>query len=229
MISGGAEAAISPLSLAGFCAQKALSRRNDAPEKASRPFDLNRDGFVMGEGAGMVLLEELEHARKRGARIYAEYLGAGASADAYNIVAPHEQGVGATLAMKSALRDARVNIADVDYINAHGTSTTIGDETEVCAIRQLFGELADRIPVSATKSMTGHLLGASAGIEAVATALTLDTGVIHPTINYETPDPKCKIDCVPNVPREVKVNIAISNSFGFGGHNATLVLGKFTG
>ncbi len=229
MIAGGAEAAISPLSLAGFCAQKALSRRNDAPEKASRPFDLHRDGFVMGEGAGIIVLEELEHAKSRGARIYAEYLGAGASADAYNIVAPHEQGVGAALAMKSALHDARVNTADVGYINAHGTSTTIGDETEVCAIRQLFGDLADKIPVSATKSMTGHLLGASAGIEAVATALTLDTGVIHPTINYETPDPKCKIDCVPNVPREVKVNVAISNSFGFGGHNATIVLGKFRG
>ncbi len=229
MVTGGAEAAISPLSLAGFCAQKALSRRNDAPTKASRPFDLNRDGFVMGEGAGIVVLEELEHARKRGARIYAEYLGAGASGDAYNIVAPHERGLGAALAMKSALKDARVNAADVDYINAHGTSTTIGDETEVAAIRQVFGERTDRLPVSATKSMTGHLLGASAGIEAVATALTLDTGVIHPTINYETPDPKCAIDCVPNVPREAKVRVAISNSFGFGGHNATLVFGKFTG
>ena len=227
MITGGAEAAISPLSLAGFCAQKALSRRNDAPEKASRPFDLNRDGFVMGEGAGILILEELEHARKRGARIYAEYLGAGASGDAYNIVAPHEQGVGAMLAMTSALRDARVNAGDVGYCNAHGTSTGLGDETECVAIRRVFGEHADRLPVSATKSMTGHLLGASAGIEAVATAMTLDTGVIHPTINYETPDPKCDIDCVPNVPREAQVNIAISNSFGFGGHNASLIFGKF--
>jgi 3-oxoacyl-[acyl-carrier-protein] synthase II len=229
MVTGGAEAAISPLSLAGFCAQKALSRRNDAPKKASRPFDLHRDGFVMGEGAGILVIEDLEHARKRGARIYAEYLGAGASADAWNIVAPHEQGVGAALAMRNALKDARVNTADIGYCNAHGTSTPLGDETEVCALRQVFGELADRLPVSATKSMTGHLLGASAGVEAIATAMTLDTGVIHPTINYETPDPKCNIDCVPNVPREVKVNVAISNSFGFGGHNATLVLGKFTG
>ena len=229
MVTGGAEAAISPLSLAGFCAQKALSRRNDAPEKASRPFDLNRDGFVMGEGAGILVVEELEHARKRGARIYAEYLGAGASADAWNIVAPHEHGIGAALAMRNALKDARVNTTDIGYCNAHGTSTPIGDETEVYAIREVFGEFADKLPVSATKSMTGHLLGASAGVEAIATALTLDTGVIHPTINYETPDPGCNIDCVPNVPREVKVRVAISNSFGFGGHNATLVLGKFTG
>ena len=229
MVTGGAEAAISPLSLAGFCAQKALSRRNDAPEKASRPFDLNRDGFVMGEGAGVLVIESLDHARARGARIYAEYLGAGASADAYNIVAPHEQGIGAALAMTAALKDARVNTADIGYVNAHGTSTPIGDETECVAIRQVFGDLTAKLPVSATKSMTGHLLGASAGIEAVATVLTLDTGVIHPTINYETPDPRCPIDCVPNVPREVKVNVAISNSFGFGGHNATLVLGKFTG
>ncbi len=229
MVTGGAEAAISPLSLAGFCAQKALSRRNDAPEKASRPFDLGRDGFVMGEGAGVLVLETLEHAKARGARIYAEYLGAGASADAYNIVAPHEQGLGATLAMAAALKDARVNTSDVGYINAHGTSTPLGDETECVAIRQVFGDLTPKMPISATKSMTGHLLGASAGIEAVATVLTLDTGVIHPTINYETPDPRCPIDCVPNVPREVKVDIAISNSFGFGGHNATVVLKKFMG
>jgi 3-oxoacyl-[acyl-carrier-protein] synthase II len=229
MISGGAEAAITPLGVAGFCAQKALSRRNDAPEKASRPFDLNRDGFVMGEGAGVVMLEELEHAKSRGARIYAEFLGSGASADAYNIVAPHEQGLGAVLAMKSALRDARINPDDVDYVNAHGTSTGLGDEIEALAVRTLFGDRTDKLPVSATKSMTGHLLGASAGIAAVATTMTLDKGVIHPTINYETPDPKCKLDVVPNAAREAKVRIAITNSFGFGGHNATLVLGKFTG
>ena len=229
MVAGGAEAAISPLSLAGFCAQKALSRRNDEPQRASRPFDLNRDGFVIGEGAGIIILEELEHAKKRGARIYAEFLGSGASGDAYNIVAPHPDGAGAITAMRNALANAGVNIDDVDYINAHGTSTPLGDEVEAMAVRHLFGGHADHLPVSATKSMTGHLLGASAGVEVVATVMTIDKGVIHPTANYETPDPKCNIDCVPNVPREADVRVALSNSFGFGGHNATLALGKFTG
>jgi 3-oxoacyl-[acyl-carrier-protein] synthase II len=230
MISGGAEAAISPLSLAGFAAQKALSRRNDEPQRASRPFDRDRDGFVIGEGAGIVVLEELGHARKRGARIYAEFLGSGASGDAYNIVAPHPEGLGAVSSMKSALRDARLNVTDVDYINAHGTSTPLGDEAEALAIRMLFGSHADRLPVSATKSMIGHLLGASAGVETVATVMTLDRGVIHPTVNFENPDPKCcNIDCVPNQPREADVRVALSNSFGFGGHNATLAFGKFTG
>jgi 3-oxoacyl-[acyl-carrier-protein] synthase II len=227
MISGGAEAAITPLGLAGFCALQALSRRNDEPARASRPFDLNRDGFVMGEGAGVVVLEELEHAKKRGARIYAEFLGSGASADSYNIVAPHEEGLGAVLAMKAALKDARVNPDQVDYVNAHGTSTPLGDEVEALSLGKLFG--GRRVPVSATKSMIGHLLGASAGVAFIATVQTLDNGVMHPTINYETPDPKCPIDCVPNVPREADVKVAISNSFGFGGHNATLVVGKFTG
>jgi 3-oxoacyl-[acyl-carrier-protein] synthase II len=230
MISGGAEAAISPLSLAGFAAQKALSRRNDEPQRASRPFDRDRDGFVIGEGAGIVVLEDLNHARKRGARIYAEFLGSGASGDAYNIVAPHPEGTGAVTSMQSALRDARLNVTDVDYINAHGTSTPLGDEAEALAIRMLFGSHADRLPVSATKSMIGHLLGASAGVETVATVMTLDCGVIHPTVNFENPDPKCcNIDCVPNQPREANVRVALSNSFGFGGHNATLAFGKFTG
>ncbi len=229
MISGGAEAAITPLSLAGFCAQKALSQRNDDPERASRPFDADRDGFIIGEGAGIVVIEELEHARNRGARIYAEFLGWGASADAYNVVAPDPTGTGAVLAMKNALDDAQLNPEDVDYVNAHGTSTPLGDEMEAIAIRELFGKHADRLPVSATKSMTGHLLGASAAVEVVATVMTLDRDVIHPTANYETPDPRCNIDPVPKEPREAVVNVAICNSFGFGGHNVTLVLGKFTG
>ncbi|HUW57048.1 MAG TPA: beta-ketoacyl-ACP synthase II [Planctomycetota bacterium] len=229
MISGGAEAAITPLGLAGFCAQKALSTRNDEPERASRPFDADRDGFIIGEGAGIVVLEELEHARRRDARIYAEFLGSGASADAYNIVAPDPSGTGAVIAMKNALDDAGLNPTDVDYVNAHGTSTVLGDEMEALAIRQLFGNHADKLPVSATKSMTGHLLGASAAVEAVATIMAVDKNVIHPTANYETPDPKCNLDCVPGAPREAVVNAAISNSFGFGGHNVTLAFGKFTG
>lgn len=229
MISGGAEAAITPLSLAAFCAQKALSRRNDDPEHASRPFDADRDGFVIGEGAGIVVLEELEHAKKRRARIYAEFLGSGASGDAYNVVAPHPEGTGAVTSMKNAIRDARLSLEDVDYINAHGTSTPLGDEAEVLAIRKLFGDHADRLPVSSTKSMLGHLLGASAGVEFVATVMTIDKGVIHPTANFETPDPKCNIDCVPNEPREGDVRVALSNSFGFGGHNASLAVGRFTG
>jgi len=227
MISGGAEAAITPLSLAGFCAQKALSTRNDAPEHASRPFDVDRDGFVIGEGAGVVVLEELSHAKKRGVSIYAEFLGAGSSGDAYNIVAPHPDGVGAVASMKRALASAGLNPEDVDYVNAHGTSTPLGDEMEATAIRQLFGDRADTLPVSATKSVTGHLLGASAAVEIVAATKVIETGVIHPTANFETPDPKCNIDCVPNTPREADVRYVISNSFGFGGHNATLALGKF--
>jgi len=229
MVAGGAEAAITPLSLAGFCAQKALSTRNDEPERSSRPFDADRDGFVIGEGAGVVILEELEHAKKRNAKIYAEFLGAGSSGDAYNIVAPHPDGIGAVNSMKMALDNAGIGIDDVDYINAHGTSTPLGDEMEASAIRQLFGDAVATLPVSATKSMTGHLLGASAGLECVATAVTIDTGLIHPTANYETPDPKCDLDIVAREPREADVRYAISNSFGFGGHNATLALGKFTG
>ena len=228
MISGGAEACITPLSLAGFCAQKALSRAyNDTPERASRPFDVDRDGFVMGEGAGLIILEELEHAKARGAQIYAEFLGAGASGDAYNIVAPHPDGTGAVASMRMALENAGINDEDVDYVNAHGTSTPLGDEMEANAMRQVFGDRTDSLPASATKSMTGHLLGASAGVECVACIQTLHTGVIHPTANYETPDPKCNVDCVADEPREVDVRYAISNSFGFGGHNASLALGKF--
>ncbi|KPJ58035.1 MAG: 3-oxoacyl-ACP synthase [Planctomycetes bacterium DG_58] len=210
MIAGGSEAAITPLSLAGFCAQKALSTRNDEPERASRPFDVDRDGFIIGEGAGIVVIEDLKHALKRRARIYAEFLGWGASADAYNVVAPDPKGIGAVLSMKNALHDAQLNVEDVDYINAHGTSTVLGDEMEAVAIRELFGEHTDNLPV-------------------VATVMTLDRNVIHPTANYETPDPRCNIDAVPNEAREAEVNTAMCNSFGFGGHNVTLVLGKFTG
>jgi 3-oxoacyl-[acyl-carrier-protein] synthase II len=228
MIAGGAEAAITPLGLAGFCAQKALSRRNDEPERASRPFDRDRDGFVMGEGAGILVLEELERARRRGARIYAEFLGSGSSGDAYNIVAPHPEGAGAVLSMKHALEDAKLNPQDVDYINAHGTGTPLGDESEALAIRQLFGNHTRKLPVSATKSMTGHLLGASAAVEAIATAMIIDTGIIHPTANCDNPDPKCDIDSVPNESRRLDVTFALSNSFGFGGHNATIAFGKFT-
>ncbi|HUV38223.1 MAG TPA: beta-ketoacyl-ACP synthase II [Planctomycetota bacterium] len=230
MISGGAEACITPLSLAGFCAQKALARNfNDDPQHASRPFDVDRDGFVMAEGAGVLVIEELEHAKARGARIYAEFLGSGSSGDAYNIVAPQPDGQGAIGSIRRALESARLNPDDIDYVNAHGTSTPLGDEMEAIAIRTVFGDRTDRIPVSATKSVTGHLLGASAGLEAVATVMILDTGVIHPTANCDHPDPRCRIDCVPNEPREADVRLAVSNSFGFGGHNATLAFGKFTG
>jgi 3-oxoacyl-[acyl-carrier-protein] synthase II len=228
MITGGAEAAITPLALAGFCAQKALSTRNDDPEHASRPFDLGRDGFVMGEGAGLLVLEELDHARRRDARIYAELLGFGASGDGYNIVAPHPEGEGAARAMSNALASAHVNPDQVGYINAHGTSTPLGDIAECIAINKVFGGNGRKVPpVSATKSMTGHLLGASAGVEMVATVLSIAQGVIHPTANIEKLDPQCRIDPVPNEPRELDVRVAISNSFGFGGHNAAVVVGKF--
>jgi 3-oxoacyl-[acyl-carrier-protein] synthase II len=225
MFAGGAEAALTPLALGGFCAARSLSTRNDDPARASRPFDLDRDGFVMGEGAGVVVLEEMERARRRGATIYAELLGAGTSSDAYHIAAPHPEGVGAIKAMQLALEDARLNPTDISYLNAHGTSTQAGDECETLAVKQVFGQHAHRLAISSTKSMTGHLLGAAGGVELIATALTIRDGVVHPTINYETPDPNCDLDYVPNVARQMRVDYAVSNSFGFGGHNCSLVVG----
>lgn len=226
MLAGGSEAAIAPMGLGGFMAAKALSTRNDDPEGASRPFDADRDGFVLSEGAGMLVLEELEHAKKRGARIYAELLGAGCTADAYHITSPDPSGTGACRAMLNALGDAKVSLDEVDYINAHGTSTNAGDEAETKAIKNVFGEKAYGIPVSSTKSMIGHTLGASGGIEAIVCCLTIHEGKIHPTINQFTRDPACDLDYVPNVARDKKVRRVLSNSFGFGGHNACLVFGS---
>jgi len=227
IISGGAEGTIVPLGLASFCSIRALSQRNDEPLKASRPFDKNRDGFVMGEGAGMVVLETLEHALNRGARIYAELAGYGASNDAYHITAPEPEGKAAILAMEKAIADARISKEEVDYINAHGTSTLLNDKTETLAIKKVFGQRAYKIPVSSTKSMIGHLLGGAAVVEFVATILTMQAGFIHPTINYETPDPECDLDYVPNTAREQQINCALSNSLGFGGHNATVVIKRY--
>lgn len=225
--AGGAEAAITELSLASFGNAKALSTRNDEPSAASRPFDANRDGFVMSEGAGILILESLSHALRRNARIYAEVIGYGASSDAYHMVSPHPEGKGAYLAMKMALKDASISTDDVDVISAHATSTEIGDISETNAIKKLFGEQAYRIPVTANKSMTGHLLGAAGGVEAIALAKSLQEGIIPPTINLEHPDPLCDFDYVPNVARQSNLKIGISNSFGFGGHNAVIALKKY--
>jgi len=225
--AGGAEAAITELSLASFGNAKALSSRNDEPSAASRPFDANRDGFVMSEGAGILILESLTHAIRRNARIYAEVIGYGASSDAYHMVSPHPEGKGAYLAMKMALKDASISTEDVDVISAHATSTEIGDISETNAIKKLFGEQAYRIPVTANKSMTGHLLGAAGGVEAIALAKSLHEGIIPPTINLEHPDPLCDLDYVPNVARQTNLQIGISNSFGFGGHNAVIALKKY--
>jgi 3-oxoacyl-[acyl-carrier-protein] synthase II len=227
MIAGGAEGAITPLGLGGFCSIKALTTRNDDPTHASRPFDKNRDGFLMGEGAGIIVLETEEHAKKRGAKIYAEFAGYGASDDAYHMTAPNPEGVAAIDAFKRAIADAEVTINDIDYINAHGTSTEFNDKTETSAIKKLFGERAYKIPVSSTKSMTGHLLGGAGAVELIATVLSMNAGFIHPTINYETPDPECDLDYVPNVAREQKFSCAMSNSLGFGGHNATVIVKKY--
>lgn len=229
MVAGGTEAAISPIAMAGFCSMKAMSTRNDEPEKASRPFDKDRSGFVMGEGAGIVIMESLEHALARNARIYAEVIGYGFNADAYHITAPAPEGAQAAKCMAMSLRDAGIEPEAVDYINAHGTSTPMNDKNETLAIKSLFGAHAYKLAVSSTKSMTGHLLGASGGIECIATVLTLINDVIPPTINYETPDEELDLDYVPNAPREKVVNVALSNSFGFGGHNATILLKKFQG
>jgi 3-oxoacyl-[acyl-carrier-protein] synthase II len=225
MLAGGAEAGITHMGLGGFCAARALSLRNDDPQAASRPFDKDRDGFVLSEGAGIVVVEELEHAKKRGAPIHAELLGVGSTADAYHITAPHPEGAGASRAMENALRDARVNPTEVEYINAHGTSTELGDTAETLAIKRVFGPHAHKLAVSSTKSMVGHLLGASGGVELIATIMSLKHRVVHPTINYRTPDPTCDLDYVPNQPREMRVTTALSNSFGFGGHNCTLTVG----
>ena len=227
MICGGSEAPISPLAVAGFCAMRALSTRNDSPATASRPFDKGRDGFVMAEGGGAMMIEELEHARTRGARIYAEMVGYGKSSDAYHMVQPDPDARGVTLAMQRALRDAGLEPADVDYINAHATSTDLGDIAETQAIHRVFGERAKTLPVSSNKSMFGHALGAAGALEGICTVLTIHDGVIPPTINYHEVDPQCDLDCVPNVARKADVNIAMSNSFGFGGHNAVLVFRKF--
>ena len=227
MLTGGSEASITPLSLGGFCVMRALSTRNDEPEKASRPFDKQRDGFVISEGAGIIVLEELEHAKKRKAHIYCELVGYGASDDAFHITAPDEKGRGAILSMKRAIEDAHLNLEDIDYINAHGTSTQLNDKIETTAIKSVFGEHAKKIAISSNKSMIGHMLGASSAGELIATALTIQNNVIPPTINYEFPDPECDLDYVPNEPRQQQVEAAISNSFGFGGHNATIALKKY--
>ena len=228
VIAGGTESCITPLGLAGFCSMKALSTRNEEPQKASRPFDKERDGFVMGEGAGIVVLETLEHAKKRNAeKIYCEFIGAGMSCDAYHITAPDPDGIGASLSMKNALEDANISPEEVDYINAHGTSTPLNDKSETKGIKKVFGKRAYDIPVSSVKSMIGHLLGAAGAVEFITTCLTIKEGIIPPTINYEFPDPECDLNYVPNKAIKKEVNVAISNSFGFGGHNITLVLKKF--
>jgi 3-oxoacyl-[acyl-carrier-protein] synthase II len=227
IITGGVESTITPLAVGGFNAMKALSTRNQEPEKASRPFDKDRDGFVMGEGSGIIILEELQHALNRGAKIYAEIIGYGLTGDAYHITAPAPDGEGAARCMAMALKDAGIHPEEIDYINAHGTSTDYNDLYETIAIKTVFKEHAKRVPVSSTKSMTGHLLGGAGGVEAIFTILTLYHGVIPPTINYETPDPQCDLDYVPNTARKANVRVALSNSFGFGGTNAVLIFRKF--
>ena len=227
IISGGTEAAISPMALAGFCKMRALSTQNDHPKKASKPFDRERDGFVMGEGAGILVLETLQHAKERNANIYAEILGFGMTADAYHITAPAPEGKAAAKAIEIALKDAKIKPSQIDYINAHGTSTPLNDKLETLAIKKVFGRHAYKLKISSNKSMTGHLLGASGGVEAISTALTIKNDVIPPTINYNSPDPECDLDYVPNKSEKKIVNYAISNSFGFGGHNGVIVLGKY--
>jgi 3-oxoacyl-[acyl-carrier-protein] synthase II len=229
MIAGGTEANITPLTIGGFNAMKALSTRNDEPEKACRPFEKSRDGFVVAEGAGIVILEELQFALKRKAKIYGELVGYGYTGDAYHITAPSPDGDGAVRCMRMALKDAGLEPEDVDYINAHGTSTSLNDLTETIAIKKVFGDHAPKVPISATKSMTGHLLGAAGSTEAIFTLLAIRDGIMPPTINYEEPDPQCDLDYVPNVARRQPLNIAMSNAFGFGGTNATLIFKKFEG
>jgi 3-oxoacyl-[acyl-carrier-protein] synthase II len=227
MIAGGAEAIIVPLTIAGFCQMKAMSTRNDDPLRASRPFDADRDGFVCGEGGGLVILESLEHALGRDARIYAELVGYGMTGDAHHMTAPDPEGDGAARAMAAALRDAGASPSAVDYINAHGTSTPYNDRFETLAIKHVFGAHAGKLAVSSTKSMTGHLLGAAGGVEAIATVFAIYHGVVPPTVNYETPDPECDLDYVPNHARKQDVEVALSNAFGFGGTNATLAFQKY--
>jgi beta-ketoacyl-acyl-carrier-protein synthase II len=227
MIVGGAEAAITPVGVAGFCAARALSQRNDEPQKASRPFDKDRDGFVMGEGAGVAIIEEMEHALKRGARIYGELAGYGATGYAYHITSPAPNGEGGARAMVRAIKDAGLTNNDIDYINAHGTSTELNDKYETAAIKSVFGDRAKKIAVSSTKGATGHLLGAASAIEFIFTTKALEEDIAPPTINYTTPDPECDLDYVPNTARKMKIRAAMSNSFGFGGHNGIIVVKKF--
>ena len=229
MLAGGTEASIIPIAMAGLDVMGALSTRNDEPERASRPFDLNRDGFLMGEGAGVLVLESLEHAQQRGAHILAEVSGYGSTNDAFHISAPAENGAGAALCMHMALEKAGLDIQDIDYINAHGTSTSLNDKSETAAIKSVFGEKAYSLPISSTKSMTGHLLGAAGALEAALVVQTIQAKLLPPTINYETPDPECDLDYVPNKARPAVVEHAMSNSFGFGGHNATVILSQFAG
>ncbi len=228
MITGGAEATVTPMAIGGFTNMKALSERNDSPETASRPFDLTRDGFVMGEGGAVLILEELEHARGRGAKIYSEVVGYGATGDAYHLTAPAPHGEGAQRAMKRAMKDANLTPADIQYVNAHGTSTPANDLNETAAIKAVFGDHAKTVSVSSTKSATGHMLGAAGAVEAVIGTLAINDGVIPPTINYQTPDPECDLDYTPNTPVRREVNAVISNSFGFGGHNTTLAIQRYT-
>jgi 3-oxoacyl-[acyl-carrier-protein] synthase II len=227
VVAGGTEATLCELALAGICAMRAVSTRNNEPERASRPFDAERDGFVASEGCGVLVLESLEHASVRGASIHAEVLGYGVSSDAYHVSAPDPEGEGSALAMRLAIGDAGLTPREIQYINAHATATLIGDPAEVVAIKKVFGPRAYELPVNATKSMVGHLLGAAGAVEAIATIMTIRDGIVHPTINYETPDPQCDLDCVPNQARRVRVDFALSNSFGFGGQNACLVLGRY--
>jgi 3-oxoacyl-[acyl-carrier-protein] synthase II len=229
MLAGGSEAALVPVAMAGMNVMTALSTRNDDPQTASRPFDKDRDGFLMGEGAGMLILESLEHAQARGANILCEITGYGTTDDAHHISAPAENGAGAAMAMKLAIEDANMELTDIDYINAHGTSTPLNDKSETAAIKTVFGEQAYNIPISSTKSMTGHLLGASGAIEAVFCTLAIQDEILPATINYQTPDPQCDLDYVPNQPRKATPRHVMSNSFGFGGHNATLIFSRFAG
>jgi 3-oxoacyl-[acyl-carrier-protein] synthase II len=227
MISGGTEAAITPLGIGSFCAARALSTRNDDPQHASKPFDKERNGFVMGEGSGIVILENLERAKARGAKLYAEIIGYGMSGDAHHITAPAPQGEGAVQAIRAALKDANLPPEEIDYVNAHGTSTILNDKYETMALKTVFGERAKKIPVSSNKSMFGHLLGATGAVELIATILSINNEVVPPTINYENPDPDCDLDYVPNQARKQAINVAMSNAFGFGGHNAILVVKKY--
>ena len=226
MIAGGAEAPVTPISFAGFCSMKAMSTRNDEPARASRPFDSQRDGFVMGEGAGILILEELEHARKRGATALAEIVGYGATADAHHMTAPAPEGEGAARAMRAAIHDSGLPLGEFGYVNAHGTSTPLNDKFETQAIKSVFGDHASRVAISSTKSMTGHLLGAAGGLESIICVLALERKILPPTINYENPDPDCDLDYVPNTARQVEARAALSNSLGFGGHNVTLALSR---
>jgi 3-oxoacyl-[acyl-carrier-protein] synthase II len=227
MICGGTEAVITPLGIAGFTSMKALSTRNDEPEKASRPFDRDRDGFVMGEGAGILVLEEMEYAQKRGAKIYAELIGYGLNSDAYHITSPSIGGEGAANCMKMAIKDSGINPDEVQYVNAHGTSTKYGDEIETTALKRVFGDHAYKLCVSSTKSMIGHLLGASGGVEAVICVLSIKNKIVPPTINLDNPDEGCDLDYVPHKARELDLNIAMSNSFGFGGTNGCIIIRRF--